>query len=91
VTRFCAAEGVSLASFYLWRKKLAAEKREAPAQPTAGEGQAFSPVTLVGASPLVVELPGGTRLQVPPGNVGLLRAALEEIAAADARWYPGAS
>ena len=89
VTRFCAAEGVSLASFYLWRKKLAAEKREAPPQPTAEEGQAFSPVTLVGASTLVAELPGGTRLQVPAGNVGLLRAALEEIAAADARWHPG--
>ena len=91
VTRFCAAEGVSLASFYLWRKKLASEKREAQPQATAGEGQAFSPVTLVGTSTLVVELPGGTRLQVPAGNVGLLRAALEEIAAADARWRPGGS
>ena len=89
VTRFCASEGVSVASFYLWRKKLAAERREAPGQPTAGEGQAFSAVTLVGASTLVVELPGGTRLQVPAGNVGLLRAALEELAAADARWYAG--
>jgi len=47
-------------------------------------------VTLVGASAVVVELPGGTRLQVPAGNLGLLRAALEEIAAADARWYSGA-
>lgn len=89
VTRFCAAEGVSLASFYLWRKKLAAARREAEGQVVAGEGQAFSPVTLVGTSTLVVELPGGTRLQVPAGNVGLLRAALEEIAAADARWYAG--
>ena len=89
VARFCAAEGVSVASFYLWRKKLAAARREAQGQPTAGEGQAFSAVTLVGASTLVVELPGGTRLQVPAGNVGLLRAALEEIAAADARWYAG--
>jgi len=91
VTRFCAGEGVSVASFYLWRKKLAAEKREAQPQPPTREGQAFSPVTLVGASTLVVELPGGTRLQVPAGNVGLLRAALEEIAAADARWHPGGS
>lgn len=90
VTRFCAAEGVSVASFYLWRKKLvAAARREAQGQPVAGEGQTFSPVTLVGTSALVVELPGGTRLQVPAGNVGLLRAALEEIAAADARWSAG--
>lgn len=89
VTRFCAAEGVSVASFYLWRKKLAAARREAPGQATAHEGQAFSPVTLVGTSALVVELPGGTRLQVPAGNVAWLQAALEEIAAADARWYAG--
>jgi hypothetical protein len=54
------AEGVSLASFYLWRKKLAAEKREASPQPTAGEGQAFSPVSLVGASTLVVDGMAGT-------------------------------
>jgi hypothetical protein len=28
VTRFCAAEGVSVASFYLWRKRLTAAERE---------------------------------------------------------------
>jgi hypothetical protein len=89
VTRFCAGEGVSVASFYLWRKKLAVEKHEAQGPPAAREGQAFSAVTLVGASTLVVEWPGGTRLQVPVGNVELLRAALGEIAAADARWYAG--
>jgi hypothetical protein len=90
VTRFCAAEGVSVASFYLWRKKVAAaEKGETKPRPAAVDDQAFTPVTLVGASTLVVKLPGGTRLQVPVGDVGLLRAALEEIAAADARWHSG--
>jgi len=91
VTRFCATEGVSVASFYLWRKKFAAAaKGESKPRPAAVDAQAFAPVTLVGASTLVVELPGGTRLQVPAGNEGLLRVALEEIAAADARWYSGA-
>ena len=90
VSRFCATEGVSVASFYRWRKELAAAE-PSEGQPASGAeaGQAFAPVTLVAASTLVVELPGGTRLQVPAGNVGLVRAAIAEIAAADARWSTG--
>ena len=91
VTRFCAAEGVSVASFYLWRKRLTAVELPAAAPPrsTATKGHVFAPVRLVGAAPLVVELPGGTRLQVPAGDVAVLRVALGEIAAADARWQAG--
>jgi hypothetical protein len=41
VTRFCAAEGVSVASFYLWRRKLAAaEKGETKPRPAAVDGDA---------------------------------------------------
>ena len=91
VYRFCAAEGVSTASFYRWRKVLAAERSGDQEVSRGGEEarQVFAPVTLVGGSALVVELPGGTRLQVPAGNVELLRTAIAEIAAADARWSPG--
>ena len=90
VYRFCATEGVSVASFYRWRKELAAERSGGPAVSSGAEaGQGFAPVTLVGVGALVVELPGGTRLQVPAGNVGLVRAAIAEIAAADARWSTG--
>jgi len=90
MTRFCAAEGVSLASYYLWRKKLAAEKREAQPRPTAGEGQAFSPVTLVGASTLVVELPGGTRFAVTshPGNPHARRNHRLCCSPTFPRWHP---
>jgi hypothetical protein len=79
-----------VASFYRWRKELAAAERS-EGQPASGAepGQVFAPVTVVGAGALVVELPGGTRLQVPAGNVGLVRAAIAEIAAADARWSTG--
>ena len=90
VYRFCAAEGVSTASFYRWRKVLAAERSDGqPVSCGAEARQAFAPVTLVGVSPLVGELPGGTRLQMPTGDVGLVRAAIAEIAAADARWSTG--
>jgi hypothetical protein len=90
VTRFCAAEGVSVASFYVWRKRVAAARTSSP-QPQAGtgSGQAFAPVTLLGAGAMTVELPGGTRLQIPAGNVTVLRAALEAIAAADGRRSAG--
>jgi hypothetical protein len=46
-------------------------------------------VTLLGAGAMTVELPGGTRLQIPAGNVTVLRAALEAIAAADGRRSAG--
>ena len=92
VSRFCAAEGVSVASFYVWRKRVAAA-RITSAQPQAatGSGQAFAPVTLLGAGAMTVELPGGTRLQIPTGNVAVLRAALEALAAADGRRSAGGS
>jgi hypothetical protein len=39
----------------------------------------------VEAARLLAELPGGTRFEVRGGDLRLLRAAIEEIAAADAR------
>lgn len=70
VAQFCAAEGVSPASFYQWRRKL---RSEAPArQPLAR----FLPVELQNcpqaqpATVMSVELPGGVRVrfEVTAGN-----------------------
>lgn len=92
VSRFCAAEGVSVASFYVWRKRVAAARiHSAQPQAATGSGQAFAPVTLLGAGAMTVELPGGTRLQIPTGNVAVLRAAVEALAAADGRRSAGGS
>jgi hypothetical protein len=92
IARFCGSEGISEASFYLWRKKIAAADAAVP-RPTLGAAgdKLFAPVTLVGAAPLVAELPGGTRLQVPTADLRLLRAAIDAIASADARMNEGGS
>ncbi len=70
VAQFCAAEGVSPACFYQWRRKL---RSDAPVtQPLAG----FLPVKLQNilqaqpATVMSVELPGGVRIrfEVTTGN-----------------------
>ncbi len=65
VAQFCAAEGISQASLYQWRKKLSsAESEVAPSLP------AFVPVKLRTSevtSPttvMSVELPGGVRVRL---------------------------
>jgi hypothetical protein len=63
VADFCAAEGVSVASFYHWRRKLEAD---APVDTPAPK---FVPLELPAASPVTrttimqVELPGGVRVR----------------------------
>jgi len=75
VAQFCAAEGVSPASFYQWRRKLSSDDpvTQPPAtQPLAG----FLPVKLhqspeaQPATVMSVELPGGVRVrfEVTTGN-----------------------
>src|SRR5262249_21688690 len=68
---FCAQEGVSLPSFYAWKRRLNAEGRSAGTQATDGpaSGPRLLPVRL-GAAPTPVELvlPGGTVLRLPAGS-----------------------
>lgn len=56
VNEFCRREGVSVPSFYLWRKKLAS----APAEP------GFIPVSLPqrGVTPITLKLPGGAQIEI---------------------------
>jgi hypothetical protein len=81
VARFCRREGVSVASFYYWRQKLAAgmdspaTRRRAASQPCA-----FQPLAVVPTSPAIaVHLPDGTRLEVPCGDVKTLRVVVREL------------
>jgi hypothetical protein len=90
VTRFCDSEGVSAASVYRWRKRIAAaDEGHAAGTAAPSEGQAFAAVTVVDVAALIAELPGGTRLRIPAGNVQVLRAAIEEIAVVDSRLGQG--
>lgn len=82
VARFCRREGVSIASFYHWRKKLAVKTRP-PATPRRRDPQAcaFKPLSITGASsPVVaVHLPGPARLEVPAGDHRTLRVVVREL------------
>jgi hypothetical protein len=78
VARFCSGEGVSVPSFYHWRRRLG----EGAVTPSSGAG--FVPVRVVGSASVAVFLPGGTRLEIPLADRRALVAALRAIARADA-------
>jgi hypothetical protein len=81
VARFCRREGVSVASFYHWRKKLADQSpARGPSRRTAPQAAAFQPVTVVPSSPvLAVRLPGGAHLEVPSGDLEAVRVVVREL------------
>lgn len=70
VAQFCVEEGVSVPSFYQWRRKL---RDATAAEPRAKEPGAFQPlhVTLAASHPaaVVVRLPSGVVLEVADGAV----------------------
>jgi hypothetical protein len=67
--QFCAAEGVSVASFYLWKRRLAApENSAAPAISTQQPGPRLLPVRLPAQTPTIeLVLPGGVILRLGSG------------------------
>jgi hypothetical protein len=75
VAAFCAGHHVSQATFYSWRKRLAARARR-----TTGTAPAFAPVRVVPDPTAEVILPNGLILRVPaatePAAVARLVAAL---------------
>lgn len=91
VAWFCRGEGVSVPSFYQWRKKLASasasrssRSSRSALRPAAGEERgAFAAVRLVGAGSLSAWLPGGTRLEIPVGDPRALTLVIEVLMRAD--------
>jgi len=74
VAEFCADEGVTVATFYKWRRKLGQSlARESasiprppePARDASVSGMNFVPVEIVGPSSMEVLLLSGTRVLVP--------------------------
>ena len=55
---FCDREGVSVPSFYAWRRRL---------QPSAEQAARLVSVRLFPAAPVEMLLPGGIVLRLPPG------------------------
>jgi len=84
VSAFCRAEGVTVWSFYQWRKRLA----------TATGGSAvlrpeFTPVQWVIPANIEVRLRGGTQLQIPAGDPQTVEAAISALVRADSEMAGG--
>lgn len=93
VASFCQAEGVSVPSFYYWRRMLEPTVNDANLRPRARPAfasspavgrQTFVPVELVQASAIEIHFPNGARLTVPAGD----RATLDAVVAAIGRLPP---
>ncbi len=92
VARFCEEEGVSTASFYRWRNRLADQgsaTRNADARrwatTTGVVPPAFQAVRVTGAEASIsIQLPGGVRVEVPTENLDAVRAVLGELLRQDA-------
>lgn len=90
IAEFCDGAGVSTASFYQWRRKLAdaaspggAGKDEGFAKPSpAAASLNFLPVEIMGAgngSVVELQLPSGIRVLVPSRDQESLRTILESL------------
>jgi hypothetical protein len=88
VSTFCLRESVSEASFYSWRRKLGETSRYRPeAKPRE---PVFAPIRLVTSpgvpEPLVsVQLPGGTRFEIPMSDSVAFERTILALASADAQ------
>ena len=89
VARFCWREGVSVASFYRWRKTLGPEARRLGK--TTGRG-AFRRVAVVQVVHNVsIKLAGGTRIEVRAEHLDAVRTVLAELVRADRDLQAGAA
>ena len=96
VAEFCRLEGVSVPSFYQWRRRLAVTPgtRGGPAasprpQRSTGSGvlrtaaPAFQQVMLVGGGVVAIELPSGVRVKLPAEQLPLVRAVVADLLRAE--------
>jgi hypothetical protein len=92
VVRFCEDEGVSVPSFYQWRKKLDANRSDArsgaSSRPSSGDReplrQRFMPVQLLrgagdqAASPTIVRLGGGIEIELG-SDLTIVEAVIRQL------------
>lgn len=92
VAAFCRHEGVSVPTFYAWRKRIGMQE----AGPAPGRRprltSPFQTVTVFPAVPVVaVRLPGGVQLDICSTAPDVVRCVLAEVVAADELAQRGAS
>jgi hypothetical protein len=77
VAAFCAAEGVSVNSFFYWKRQLAGPAAVHDAEPR------FLPVRVAPPVPVEVVLPDGTLLRLAPGcDLAFVRSLIDALAGA---------
>jgi transposase-like protein len=83
VAEFCQREGVSVPSFYQWRRRLAeisAGLRPPRAAPKrTAEPPAFQQVILSGSGVVAIEFPSGVRVELPAQQLPLVRAVVADL------------
>ena len=83
VAGFCRQAGVSVATFYYWKRKLAPRSAASPSKPAPrSAGPRFVPVEITAGPSIEVHLPGGARVVVSGQHPELIRTV---IAAASQR------
>lgn len=93
VGEFCRRAGVSVATFYQWRRKLGSAT--APTASAASGGQAvkglsFLPVEITARSAVEVLLPGGARVTIPCHDHEAIRTVMTSLLSASSSPRPEA-
>ena len=84
VAEFCLKEGVSVSSFYAWRRKHSAAASDRGSRGRRSRSAVFQPISLVGTSPVMsARLPNGVQVEVGVSNLELVRVVLRELVCAD--------
>jgi len=74
VAAFCAAEGVSVNSFFYWKRQLADPSAPPDADPL------FLPVRIAPAAAVEIVLPNGAMLRITPGcDLAFVRSLIDAL------------
>jgi hypothetical protein len=80
VGRFCDREGVSIATFHYWQRKLrdASVDETVSATPTAPMAR-FDPVEVVSRQAVTIRFVGGAVMEIPDDREDLLKATIRVL------------
>jgi hypothetical protein len=85
VGEFCWRAGVSVATFYQWRRKLGSSTAAAASTASHGravKGLSFLPVEITARAGIEVRLPSGARLTVPCHDHEVIRTVMASLLSA---------
>ena len=85
VARFCDREGVSIATFHYWQRKLRdASVDEAAWSPTTPSVAHFDPVEVVSRQAVTIRFAAGAVMEIPDDREDLVQAAVRALLGAPA-------